>query len=230
MALLGILGSIIGLEGYTSNNDKPQIEFEFITKLHNLKIGIQPLKKTCFAPVKSSDFSIKYETFEKFSCSYNNFHGYGSYETGGNLVVTEQILIDPAFRIFLYKGECEKEVFNKINEKLSNNLAYFLPYMGKNEFPISIIYEGSSNYYIPDENPEYLKINSFICSDLVEFDSFGSTSCQLFWYPNEFINSQYSFLKMIFGDMTIKLKQDIMDNRKYIIAKSNSSDEYVFLF
>jgi CRISPR-associated protein Cas5h len=91
-ALLGLLGAIIGLGGYTQLHDEnEQLKKakqplndkypEFYEKLQNLKVSIVPLAPNGY-------FSKKIQTF-------NNSVGYASFEQGGNLVVREQWLENP---------------------------------------------------------------------------------------------------------------------------------------
>lgn len=115
-ALLGILGAIIGLKGYEKNGVLP----EYYTKLKDIKLSIQPL---------GSDKG----NFTKDILSYNNSSGFASDEQGGNLIVTEQILIKPSYRCFLllnFENELEKQLY----ENIMSYKAEFLPYMGKNDF------------------------------------------------------------------------------------------------
>lgn len=115
-ALLGILGAIAGMKGYKENGIFP----EYYKKLKHLQISIEPLE---------SDKG----NYTKDIVSYNNSTGFASGEEGGNLIVTEQILIKPSYRCFLLlnlgNGD-EKTLYDNI---LSYK-AEFLPYMGKNDF------------------------------------------------------------------------------------------------
>src|SRR5690554_5832649 len=115
-ALLGILGAIAGMKGYQANGVPP----EYYERLRHLKVGIKPL---------DSDKG----NYTKDLVSYNNSTGFASNEEGGNLIVTEQILIKPSYRCFLLLN------LNNPDEKTlhDNILSYkaeFLPYMGKNDF------------------------------------------------------------------------------------------------
>lgn len=115
-SLLGILGAIAGMKGYEKNGEFP----EYYNKLKHLKVGIQPL---------NSDKG----NYNKEIVSYNNTTGFASNEEGGNLIVTEQILLKPAYRCYLLlnlDSEDEKTLYDRI---LSYN-AEFLPYLGKNDF------------------------------------------------------------------------------------------------
>lgn len=115
-ALLGILGAIAGLHGYQKNGDFP----EYYVKLKHLKVGIQPL---------NSDKG----NFTKEIVSYNNGTGFASNEAGGNLIVTEQILLKPSYRCFLLL-DLDSDIERHLFDNLSNYEAEFLPYMGKNDF------------------------------------------------------------------------------------------------
>ncbi len=115
-ALLGILGAIAGMKGYKENGVFP----EYYEKLKHLKVGIQPIE---------SDKG----NYTKEIVSYNNSTGFASNEEGGNLIVTEQILLKPEYRCFLLlnlDNDDEKNLYDNI---LSYK-AEFLPYLGKNDF------------------------------------------------------------------------------------------------
>jgi CRISPR-associated protein Cas5h len=120
-ALLGILGAIIGLGGlYQSYIQKKPLP-EYFDKLRNVKIGIQPLA------VKGN--------FIKTVIKYNNSVGYASEEQGGNLIVNEQTLIKPSFRIFLLFHLNNKDE-KRLYEYIKNSESEFIPYLGKNDFQI----------------------------------------------------------------------------------------------
>jgi len=114
--ILGILGAIIGLTGYCENDKYP----EFYLELKDLKIGIKPI-------------GIENSAFQKIIIKYNNSQGYASYEVGGNLIIEEQTLIKPQYRIFIAN---EHPKFEKIYHYLKNRIAVYLPYMGKNDFSL----------------------------------------------------------------------------------------------
>lgn len=121
--LLGILGAIIGLNGYNYYSLKKYLQEpveelpEFYAKLRNLKIAIIP-------NMKSKNFNTKIQTF-------NNSVGYASKEEGNNLVVKEQWLENPSWDIYILddgSDECKK-----IKEYLINKKCEYIPYIGKND-------------------------------------------------------------------------------------------------
>lgn len=115
-ALLGILGAIAGKQGYQKNGEIPQ----YYKLLNHLKIGIKPL---------DSDKG----TFMKDILTYNNSTGFASNEAGGNLIITEQILINPSYRCFILL-DINNEDENLLYESIKTRCAVYLPYMGKNDF------------------------------------------------------------------------------------------------
>jgi len=124
--LLGLLGAIIGLSGYSKNENKA----DFYEKLKDFKIAI--------IPINENNKSVA-EPPKKTVITYNNYHGYGSMETGGILQVKEQLLIEPRYRIVISgKGE----YYDKLKKKLESHEYFYTPYLGKNEFLAAIQYEG----------------------------------------------------------------------------------------
>ena len=121
--LLGLLGAIIGLNGYNyyllqKNLGKKVDELpEFYTKLKNLKIGIKP-------KIGKENFSRKIQTF-------NNSVGYASKEVGNNLIVKEQWLEKPTWIIYILEDEGEE--YQKIKEYLIDRKCEYIPYIGKND-------------------------------------------------------------------------------------------------
>ncbi len=117
-ALIGILGAIIGEGGFKEKRKLP----DYYLKLKNLKVGIQPLNH-------------ENGNFQKTVITYNNTTGMASKEQGGNLMVTEQTLVAPAYRCY-FLFDLENEIHQKADINLSKYYAEYLPYLGKNEFSV----------------------------------------------------------------------------------------------
>ncbi|MCC8172010.1 MAG: type I-B CRISPR-associated protein Cas5b [Parabacteroides sp.] len=115
-ALLGILGAIAGMKGYEQNGRFP----DYYQRLKHLKTAILPLESNN-------------GNYTKEIVSYNNSTGLASNESGGNLVVTEQILLKPAYRCFLLLNPDNPDEQTLYDTILSYK-AEFLPYLGKNDF------------------------------------------------------------------------------------------------
>lgn len=117
-ALLGIFGAIIGLEGFKTQGELP----EYYKKLNDLKVGIQPLNH-------------ENGNYQKTVITYNNTTGMASNEQGGNLMVSEQTLIAPSFKIFILI-DTDNEYHENLYKYLKENKAEYLPYFGKNDFSL----------------------------------------------------------------------------------------------
>ena len=128
IALIGILGAILGYCGYNKNklnyminkkelknvseNDFP----EFYDKLINLKVAIVP--------------KSEYGNFPKKIQTFNNSVGYASKEQGGNLIVKEQWLENPKWNIYIIIDNKQAKV---IADYILNKKAVYIPYLGKND-------------------------------------------------------------------------------------------------
>ncbi len=140
--LLGMLGAVLGLGGHNqlfNKNKKIEEENkklkgknkkewddsypEYYEKLNNLKISIVPL-------IQNGYFSKKIQVF-------NNSVGYANKD--GNLIVREQWLEEPKWKIFLLDdNSVEKNLFEKLEDYLLNLKTEYIPYLGKNDHPARI--------------------------------------------------------------------------------------------
>jgi len=111
--VLGVLGAVLGERGFQRNETLP----DYYEKLKDVLIGIKPLND-------------EKGNFQKTVIRYNNGVGYASHETGGNLIIVEQTLIKPSFRIYLLTDNQE------LIQRIQNCEAEFLPYLGKNDFSL----------------------------------------------------------------------------------------------
>ncbi|HOJ11450.1 MAG TPA: type I-B CRISPR-associated protein Cas5b [Clostridiales bacterium] len=129
VALLGMLGAVIGLKGYRNNEifgEKEADYPEFYEKLHALKVSIVPNSERGYFTKK-----IQY---------FNNSVGYASNEEGGNLMIFEQWLENPSWSIYLLNdaGGVEKYLWDKLYDYLITGKSVYIPYLGKNDFPANI--------------------------------------------------------------------------------------------
>ncbi len=132
--VLGILGAITGLEGFRKNNELP----EYYIKLNHIPIGIKPIGKGC----ENGNFSKNVTT-------YTNTIGFAN--SDGNLIVSEQTLINPAYRIFLLL-DTEQKYEKMLYERIHNQEAEFIPYLGKNDYSAWWCKESVIDYQIVDDN------------------------------------------------------------------------------
>lgn len=119
-ALLGVLGAICGLRGYHVEGamgfkDVP----EYREKFKNLLVSIEPLE-------------AQKGNFSKDIIKYTNTVGYASFEQGGVLIIDEQTLISPSYRVYLLL-DIKDELQNLLDKRLKNYDAEYIPYLGKND-------------------------------------------------------------------------------------------------
>lgn len=123
IALLGMLGGIMGLKGYT-HSDKAAVYPEFYEKLQGLGICVVPRASKGYFPKKIQVF--------------NNSVGYASFEEGGNLVVKEQWLENPRWTIYIADTEGAAEEYERLKKLLLQGECVYTPYLGKNDHPTHI--------------------------------------------------------------------------------------------
>ena len=208
-ALLGILGAIIGLGGYTKLYDGNRKAKEdksgyndgfpdYYEKLKDLKISIIPL-------VKNGYFSKKIQTF-------NNSVGYASFEQGGNLIVREQWLENPKWQIIILKNDTDE--YKKIKEYLLNKKAVYIPYLGKNDHFANIDFVKEINLSI-SENLDTL--DSLFIEDYFEIaDSAGRRILPFMFKEISPVSLQkdfhfYEYKSMIFTNQKLNLKKVFKD-------------------
>ena len=126
-ALLGILGAILGLDGFRKKGQRP----EYLDKLGSLPIGIAPASTP--HPVTQAPANPNPAAWATATVEYNNGVGYASQEQGGNWILKEQMTVGPAFTCYVLIDD-EDGLQAELGERLLAGRAEFLPYFGKNEF------------------------------------------------------------------------------------------------
>ncbi|MEZ4968877.1 MAG: type I-B CRISPR-associated protein Cas5b [Flavobacteriaceae bacterium] len=113
-AILGIMGAILGLEGYKEKGKLP----EYYEKLKNIKVGVEPMDHD-----KGN--------FAKTNIKYSNTVGYAN--KGTNFLTEELTLINPFYRIYALLDE-NSELHLDLYNSLQKGESVYIPYLGKNEF------------------------------------------------------------------------------------------------
>ncbi|MEM3555304.1 MAG: type I-B CRISPR-associated protein Cas5b [Candidatus Micrarchaeia archaeon] len=187
--VLGILGSIIGLKK-SAKDMLPWWE-----ELKNTKIGVEPLNINLI----------------KHFVAYNNSTGAASQteKNGGGqtLVIKEQILINPAYRIYVEINEKTEGIFELLKTKKS----IFTPYLGKNEFKAQIS-EVKKHKFVNFEGVS--KIDSIYPSFLGEAKNRstiwldkGGEIVQIFEsHPYTYYNNKYKQFVFVFSSHEIDTK------------------------
>ncbi len=107
VALLGLLGAVLGLNGYRNAKlygQEEQIFPEFYAQLSSMQVSVVPNGKNGYFTKK-----IQY---------FNNSVGYASKEQGGNLQVREQWLENPSWTIFLAQHNLAQVLWDKLCSSL----------------------------------------------------------------------------------------------------------------
>lgn len=161
IALLGIFGSILGYGGYgqlrnadekfKAKGGKVRIYPEFYERLKDIRIAIVPMYEQGMISKK-----IQY---------FNNSVGYASKEQGGNLIVKEQWLDNPAWDVYFC---IEDEESKALAEALENSRCVYIPYLGKNDHIADI----KDIERLPAElmTTDIKRINSLFIKSSVVFD------------------------------------------------------------
>lgn len=153
-ALLGMLGAIMGYDGYSqqkiSGGDFP----EYYERLKLLKVSIVPASEDGY--------------FNKKIQRFNNSVGYASREMGGNLIVSEQWLENPEWMVYILLDCDEAEL---LAERLMQSRCVYMPYLGKNDHPASIK-DVRVVEVLEVEEPENkdIVLNCLAPSSIVQFD------------------------------------------------------------
>lgn len=127
VALLGLLGAVLGLRGYRNAKlygEEERAYPEFYEVLSPLLVSVVPNGK-------NGHFTKKLQYF-------NNSVGYASKEEGGNLQVREQWLENPSWTVLLAKYELADAVWDKLYDYLLQGKCAYIPYLGRNDFPAQI--------------------------------------------------------------------------------------------
>jgi len=229
-SLLGILGAIIGEKGFQKHGEMP----EYYKKLKGLRVSIAPLEENGKAYHENGNFS-------KTIIKYNNTTGLASEEEGGNLMITEQSLVAPAFKCWIMLDQ-ENEIETKLYKYLKENKAEYLPYLGKNEFSLwwdnfeEYEYEPLSpngvfqinSLFIKEETLKEGKINARFRPGILSMS--GSKYMYFERLPIGYIESplfQYEYRDFAFTNW--ELKQDYMLPESYPLYKL-SNNEIIQMF
>lgn len=225
-ALFGIFGAILGLGGYyQAFIDKKGLP-EYFEKLFNINIGIEPLNSTN-------------GNFAKTVIIYNNSVGYASKEEGGNLIIKEQTLISPRYRIYiLLENESALNLYNH----LKNKEAIYIPYLGKNDFQLN--WDEVKEYKTLEHNPNSTySINSiFLKEEIVKSNiqesfsfSFNNDNIQPFFMyferlPIGFnqITKNYELAEFVYTNA--EFKKEFRLKNLYQIEDENGVQKIIQLF
>ena len=143
VAIRGLLGAIIGLEGYNYNSYKDNTKLpEFYTELEDIKIGIVP--KTIF---------------NKKFIEFTNTTGFAN--NHGTLIVKQQWLFDPEWDIYVLDNN---KHYENIKDYILNGKCEYIPYLGSNDHQANILDPEIIECEYNEEDEDY--IHSLFVGDL----------------------------------------------------------------
>lgn len=224
-ALLGILGAIVGLEGYREKNTLPS----YYNVFRDIKIGIQPLEdeKGCF---------------KKTNIKYSNTVGYANNKE--TFLTEEMTLVNPRYRVFILI-DTENEWHKKLSDNLSGARSVFIPYFGKNEFTAWWEKESYKEYEYEEGAPtsDSITITTLFLKELAVKDNKAYPDIDPF--TQRLTDVPFMYFERLPKDFQIDLKQGIFQYdmgdfvySSYMIKNGNSlrnlyhlkeSDTYVQL-
>ena len=200
VALLGMLGAIVGFSGYNMQGNKEYPEF--YEELKDIKISIVPKNAKGIIPKKIQIF--------------NNSVGYASKEAGGNLIIKEQWLEKPCWDIYILSEG--NDYYKEILDRLINNRYSYIPYLGKNDH-FANIYNVEVIKKIEFINTSR-RIDSLFLKDYFDviskdWDDFDNDDLEDEWKYEEIlpieleqIANQYVTSKFVFTNMNVKAKKE----------------------
>jgi CRISPR-associated protein Cas5h len=200
-AVLGVLGAIIGLDGYKEKGKLPQ----YYDLLKDVRIGVEPLNHD-----KGN--------YSKTNIKYSNTVGYAN--KGTNFLTEELTLVMPEYRIYLLLDE-DNEYQKQLIDNIKDGCAEFIPYMGKNEFTAWWSTNSYKEYHFSDEKEPIgsIKIKTIFQKDMVlknnveapfpdllNFDNSESPFIYFERLPKDFDLSlmQYDLGEFVFSNYQIK--------------------------
>lgn len=209
VALLGILGAVLGMRGHNQSFYAEQADYihpEFYTKLNNLKVAIQPnaeegyFQRKKYNMVNTCGYSINKDT-----------------KKGQTLMYTEQWLENPSWDIYIDLSSVDKYISDILLDYISNNKCVYIPYLGKTNHIAIIdnveVFEGTLV-----ENKNNIKIDSmFIYNKELTIHSPSIFDFDVFFEYRELLpvgyldtNCQYNKSLLIYTNKKCSFKDELI--------------------
>jgi CRISPR-associated protein Cas5h len=191
---LGILGGLIGLDGYKNKDTIP----EYYRILKDMKVYIK-----CNSKID-----------KKFLVKYNSgFLNYRRDSVTPSAMILEQIIFNPDYEIGLLIDE-SNPIHNRIAENIKNRRSEFPLYLGKNEFLANLD-------FIQHDDYETNSKNTIKCESVVPFKEIdkGQDNMKLELLPvryNERFKYVYELMAIPQGEGTITVR----NSRNFIASKN----------
>ena len=209
VALLGILGAIVGYKGYNQMKKTDKYP-EFYEKLKDIKVAIEPEEGS------RGDFYKKVQVFNNSIGYYNKDKD----ERPCNLIVKEQWLEKPSWNIYVLVDSKDTE---KICDYITNYKSIFIPYLGKNDHIANI---DEIEIYESEKAADEIESIDSLCPK--SYVNFGDSVADMTYMPykykenlpirfNEKTN-MYEYETFIYTNMEI---DDINTDEIYTVGNKN---------
>lgn len=211
-AVLGILGAIIGLEGYKEKGKMPQ----YYEVLKDVKIGIEPVNHD-----KGN--------YTKTNIKYSNTIGYAN--KGTNFLTEELTLVNPEYRIYLLL-DTEDCYQSQLADFLKMGYAEYIPYLGKNEFTAWWSSDSYKEYHFSEKEiqNESVKVLSIFQKKSVLKDNLEAPFPDLFNFDQE--ATPFIYFERLPKDFDLNLMQYYMAEFVYSnfqISNAQTLDNLFFI-
>ncbi|WP_410879506.1 type I-B CRISPR-associated protein Cas5b [Myroides sp. DW712] len=213
--VLGLLGAILGLEGYRKKGVLPA----YYLKLKDLKIAIEPLNHD-----KGN--------FAKTPIKYTNTVGYAN--KGSNFLTEELTLVRPTYRIYLLLDD-SNELHLRLLQNLSEVKTEFIPYFGKNEFTAWWTKASYKTYAVnerKEEKNEGVKIKSLFIKSMQVKDNKEEPYVDHLASGNDEVESSYIYFERLpkeFDEELMQYKLEDFAYTNYLIKNAQALEDLYYL-
>lgn len=202
VAILGLIGAAIGLEGY---NFQKKLEFpQFYSELNSLNISIVPKNERGYIPKKVQVFNNSI-----------GFYNKDKDDKPCNLIVKEQWLENPVWDIYILVDDNKN--IEKIKDSFLKSSFVYMPYLGKNDHYANVT---DAKLVELKETTSSEKVNSLFIKDYFEFKKEEKNIFNLafqhedMWKYEERLpvalesqENQYITVPFVFTNMKVKHKE-----------------------
>lgn len=214
-AILGLMGAILGLEGYRKKGVLPA----YYLKLKDLKIAIEPLNHD-----KGN--------FAKTQIKYTNTVGYAN--KGSNFLTEELTLIQPAYRIYLLLDD-SNELHLRLLQNLSEVKTEFIPYFGKNEFTAWWTKTSFRTYAFEEKvmkENDGVRIKSLFVKAMRVKENKEESLIDYLSIGNDGAESSYIYFERLpreFDEVLMQYKLEDFAYTNYLIKNTQTLDDFYYL-
>ena len=193
--ILGILGAIIGLDGWRQMERNNKLEYW--EELKNTKISLIPYKPY----------------FETFIETINNSTGFQN-KNGATANIKRQILQNPKFTILIQKDSIKDKYYNLIKCRLENGESEFPLCMGINNYKLNVVDVGEIELEKEEE------LDDLIINSLIKYEDIEEIYDENYDREEQYLSDVYLPVGYKKEDMGYKVERFIYTNH-FVKIKDN---------